>query len=200
MTRNYTIVLHNYQKVKESSKVTAIFKDNDRVFMKQTTSILNPFLINDLSEKSFGMQINKNGSSSLHVIDNEKFVTIIHHVGDLETLLAYANYKKTHKISSSPDRIEKRNASELSRQYIYMKNKTCSDNPESRLITLNSKNKIDDVRFIKDYMYFLQFCFDWLGKPLPKEVQVNSDIFSVSLCQVIPCFEEEKLDYSYLGC
>ena len=146
---------------------------------------LSSFLVDDLPEKSFGMQINKNGNTYLCVNDDNKFVTIIHHVGDFETLLSFANYKKEKKTPPEA-KIEHRKVSDISRQYLYLKNKAgAADNPELKLIPNDSKNTIDDVKFIQDYQALIEFSFEWLGKPLPGNYKIENDLFKVSVSSKI---------------
>jgi hypothetical protein len=155
-------------------------KQENRIFLKKTTNSyrLSSFLVQDLPEKSFGMQLNKNATTYLCVCDQEKFITIIHHIGDFEALLSYANYKKEKK-NAPASRVEQRKVSDISRQYLYLKTKTAADSPESRLISMDSKNKIDDVKFIQDYQFLMQFCFEWISLPLPDDVKIENDLFKV---------------------
>ena len=124
------------------------------------------------------MQLNKNGVTNLCVIDEDKFVTLIHHAGDFESLISYASYKKEKKTPPAT-KAERRKFSDISRQYLYLKPKTMSDSPETRLISADSKDRVDDVKFIQDYQFLLQFCFEWLEKPLPDDMKVENDLFTV---------------------
>ena len=156
-----------------------VTKEENRLFLKKPTdsNTLNSFLVDDLPEGSFGMQIEIDGSIKISISDGNKFVTIIHHHGDFESLDAYAKYKKEKK-TPPESKLENRKVSEISRQYLYLKTKS-TDTPDAKLISNDSLGIIDDVKFIKDYHALMGFCFEWLGKPMPSNFKFENDLFKV---------------------
>jgi hypothetical protein len=124
------------------------------------------------------MQIGIDGSIQISISSNNKFVTIIHHHGDFESLYSYASYKKEKK-APPESKLENRRVSEINRQYLYLRPKN-TDGPDAKLVQNDSKAIIDDVKFIKDYQELIGFCFQWLGKPLPNKFKFQNDLFKVS--------------------